>query len=80
MEPLIVTLRRQAKEFGEEGGNETLFWAGVMSDLVGQLLRSDPRSMSETATLLDKVKREYDNRNYSSIERLGSMKDSRSVV
>jgi hypothetical protein len=66
MEPQISILRGEAKEFGAKGGNETLFWAGKMSDLAGILLRSDLRSMSETATLLGQVKREYDNRIISS--------------
>jgi len=62
METQISILRRDAKEFGAKGGNETLFWAGRMSDLVGQLLRSNIRDMSETATLLGQVKREYDDK------------------
>ena len=66
MEPYISILRREAKEFGAKGGNETLFWAGRMSELVGQLLRADLRNVSETATLLDQVKREYDDRIISS--------------
>jgi hypothetical protein len=66
MEPQISILRREAKEFGEKGGNETLFWAGRMSDLVGQLLRADLKNMSETARVLGQVKREYDDRILSS--------------
>jgi hypothetical protein len=66
MEPQISILRREAKEFGANGGNEALFWAGKMSDLVGNMLRSDLRSISETATLLGQVKREYDDRILSS--------------
>jgi hypothetical protein len=66
MEPQIAILRREAREFGEKGGNETLFWAGRMSDLVGHLLRADLRNISETANLLGQVKREYDGRIISS--------------
>lgn len=62
MEPRISMLRREAKEFAAKGGNEVLFWAGRMSELVGHLLRSDLRRVSETATLLAQVKREYDDR------------------
>lgn len=56
----ISALRADAKKFAENGGNETLFWAGRMSELVGQMLKSDLRDVSSTAELLGQVKREYD--------------------
>jgi hypothetical protein len=59
MEP-IAKLRIEAKEFAAQGGDERLFWTGRMSDLVGQLLRSNLRDASPIATLLEQVKREYD--------------------
>lgn len=56
----ISSLRADARKFAENGGNETLFWAGRMSELVGQMLNSDLRNVSSTAELLGQVKREYD--------------------
>ena len=73
MEPQISILRREATEFAARGGNktlfwtgETLFWAGCMSELVGQLLRTPIHSSGEIAKLLDEVKREYDGKIFSS--------------
>jgi len=66
MEPQISILRREATEFAARGGNETLFWAGCMSELVGQLLRTPIHSSGEIAKLLGGVKREYDGKIFSS--------------
>ena len=60
MEPQISILRREAKEFAAKGGNEALFWAGQMSEMVGQLLSSQLHDAAGTAYLLGQVKREYD--------------------